>query len=100
METENFLELLFDTLDNIMPGIIGFFSGVVVSSKKKFKKYTQYYQSINIFIKWFYAIFSLLYLIYLYNFLEKRVIESNIYIKIISGIFNVVMLFSSKIKYH
>uniref|UniRef100_A0A6C0IYA7 Uncharacterized protein n=1 Tax=viral metagenome TaxID=1070528 RepID=A0A6C0IYA7_9ZZZZ len=100
MENGNFLQLIFDTVDNIMPGIIGFFSGVVVSSKKRFKKYTKYYQSINVFIKWFYTIFTLLYLIYLYKYIGKMVIESSIYTKLLSAAFNVIMLFSSKIRHH
>ena len=35
MDNIHIIDTIFDTIDNIMPGIIGFFSGVVISSKKK-----------------------------------------------------------------
>jgi hypothetical protein len=92
------IDTIFDTIDNIMPGIIGFFSGVVISSKKRLKKYVNYYKSVNIGIRWFYAIFTLLYLIYIYKYLGKRVVESNIYIKLLAALFNITMLFYSSVK--
>ena len=98
MTNINIIDTIFDTVDNIMPGIIGYFSGVVISSKKKLKKYIKYYEATNIFIKWFYTLFTFLYLIYIYKYLGKRVIESNIYIKIVSALFNVIILFCSSIK--
>ena len=92
------IDTVFDIIDNIMPGIIGFFSGVVISSKKRLKKYVNYYNSVNVAIRWFYSIFTLFYLLYMYNYLGKRIIESNIYIKLLTALFNITMLFYSSIK--
>ena len=98
MDNIHIIDTIFDTIDNIMPGIIGFFSGVVISSKKKLKNYVKYYKYVNLAVKWFYSIFTLLYLLFIYKYLGKRVVESSIYVKIISAIFNMFLLFYSSIK--
>lgn len=92
------LDIILDTIDNIFPGLIGLLSGTIITSKKKIKNYAKHYEIISSRLKLFYFVFVLFYLLFNYFGLKKRVIEVNIYIKIFTTIFNLLLLYSATIK--
>jgi len=91
MELNDIIDLIFDFVDNIMPGIISLFSGAVVTTKNKVKKFTQIYKKYSKLIQFLYLIFVILHLSFIFFIQNKRVIESSIYIKIAAVLFNLLI---------
>tara|TARA_Y100000385_G_C12536768_1_gene401976 strand:+ start:123 stop:407 length:285 start_codon:yes stop_codon:yes gene_type:complete len=83
-----------DLVDNIMPGVIGYFSGIVTKSKKKLEEF----KSLGLRVKFCYFLFTFLYLLFILVIQGKNVIESSIYIKLISALFNVSVLAYGSLK--
>ena len=94
----NNTDIFFDVIDNIMPGIIGYFTGIVVTTKKNLKTYGNYYKRNAKYVKLFYLLFILLHLAFVYFIQRKRVISSNIYVKIASSVFNLMIFLYTSIK--
>ena len=57
MSIDQILDNIFDFVDNIMPGIIGFFSGFVITTKKNVTDYANYYRKNSKIVKMFYLLF-------------------------------------------
>lgn len=98
MEIDEIIDNIFDVVDNIMPGIIGFFSGIVVTTKKNITEYANYYRRNSKLVKFFYLLFVILHLFFVYFVQDKRVISSSIYVKIASAIFNLIIFLYTSIK--
>ena len=98
MEPDKLVDLLFDFIDNVMPGIIGLFSGIVVTTKRKITDYAAYYRRNAKIVKFFYLIFAVLHLLFVYFVQDKRVIESSIYTKIASATINLLIFAYTSIK--
>ena len=69
------LHPVLDIIDNLMPGLIGYQEGINTKS-----------------LKWFYCIFTLLYLSYIYFYLGKTQEESSIYVKFGALLLNISLL--------
>ena len=92
------INTILDTIDNCTTGITAIFGGLVITTKSKVKSVDEHYQTHRDKLKLFYAIFIILYLLYVFFVLQKRVIESNIYVKILTAIFNIcAIIYSSHI---
>jgi hypothetical protein len=98
MSIDGTVDMIFDIIDNIMPGIIGFFSGIVVTTKKNITEYANYYKRNAKLVKLFYMLFIILHLAFVYFIQDKRVISSNIYIKIASAVINLIIFLYTSIK--
>lgn len=98
MDADKIVDIVFDVIDNIMPGIIGFFSGIVVTTKKNMTDYANYYKRNSKLVKLFYLLFIILHLAFVYFIQDKRIISSNIYIKIASAVFNFIIFLYTSIK--
>ena len=57
MSIDESIDSVFDIIDNIMPGIVGFFSGIVVTTKKNVTEYANYYRRNAHLVKLFYLLF-------------------------------------------
>ena len=98
MSIDESVDIIFDLIDNIMPGIIGFFSGIVVTTKKNITEYAEYYSRNAKLVKLFYMLFIILHLAFVFFIQDKRVISSNIYIKIASAVVNLIIFLYTSIK--
>jgi hypothetical protein len=98
MSIDESVDIIFDLIDNIMPGIIGFFSGIVVTTKKNITEYAEYYRRNAKLVKLFYMLFIILHLAFVFFIQDKRVISSNIYIKIASAVVNLIIFLYTSIK--
>ena len=98
MSIDQILDNIFDFVDNIMPGIIGFFSGVVITTKKNVTDYANYYRKNSKIVKMFYLLFVIIHLSFIYFVQDKRIVSSSIYIKIASAILNLIIFFYTSIK--
>ena len=98
MSIDESVDMIFDLIDNIMPGIIGFFSGIVVTTKKNITEYAEYYRRNAKLVKLFYMLFIILHLAFVFFIQDKRVISSNIYIKIASAVVNLIIFLYTSIK--
>ena len=98
MELDKIVDLIFDFIDNIMPGIIGLFSGIVVTTKRKMTDYASYYRRNAKIVKFFYLFFAVLHILFVYFIQNKRVIESSVYTKIASATINLFIFAYTSIK--
>lgn len=90
-------DIILDFIDNLLPGLIGYFSRIIYSTKNNIKGYTDYYKIKSSYIKLFYLIFIMIYLLFIFYIQKKTTIESSIYLKMISTIFNICLLTYSSI---
>ena len=98
MSIDESIDSVFDIIDSIMPGIIGFFSGIVVTTKKNITEYANYYRRNAQLVKLFYLLFAILHLAFVYFIQDKRIISSSIYVKAASAIINLVIFLYTSVK--
>jgi hypothetical protein len=89
------LDPILDFIDQIIPGIVGYFSGIVVTTKERWERNKKTYITTRNYAKLGYFLFSLGYLLFVYYALGKRTVESNIVLKMVTTLFNLTLFISS-----
>ena len=89
MDSSNYLVKTVIILDLLMPGLIAYMSGLIITNRKNLLEYGERYNKISVRFKVFYIFFSIVFLLVMFFMMNKKY-EVGFLLKLITTIFNII----------